>query len=285
MKQRILTILNYLNREVSSKVKRVMQSFRIREFLKTFNLRHELENQINEIPEISQFFPREKMQQHYVYESTRDTNENPDVYLHQLRYYWYYSFFRRKFPDLFDTNTTVLDVGDTSGNLIEALNKKGTILNINKECIDWVEKKGIRGILGNAENIDLPEKSFDYVMCFQMLEHVPNPLKVLNELARIAKKRVFLSIPLVEQTIIYNKDFWLKELRDSWKETDPRNVDCHIFEFSTQDLKNLLSFTSLEYVMNTPIFYFKNNTPKRIFYNQYFKSYFNFFVLKPTESR
>lgn len=246
-----------------------------------YNLRDELAKQISEIPEINKLFSDEKIKKHFVYEPIRDTNENPDLYITQLRFYWYYKYLKHNYPDIFEKATTVLDVGGTSEIFIKSINKKGTVLNINQECVTSMKQDGIEAIRGDAESIDLPDISYDYITCFQCIEHVPNPLKVLNELGRLVKKKVFISIPYVEKTTIRGLDYWINQKKESWKEKNVKDVDCHIFEFSTEDFKKVLSYTNLNYEKNLPILYFDNNTPFRKFYNKNFGSYFNFFVLSP----
>jgi len=243
--------------------------------------RDELISQIKRIPEIEKFFSEEKMRSHYVYEPVRNTLEHPDLYITQIRYYRMYQFFKKEYPEIFNADTKILNVGDADSILLESIGKKGTSLNINQECVEFIKKKGMEVVLGDAEKIGFPDSSFDFVFCFQTLEHCPNPIKVLNELGRVAKKKVFLSIPYTEQTNIYNINYWTDLKKSSWKEKGVKNVDCHIFEFSTDDFKNILSYTNLEYERSFPIDYFDNDSFKGRLLNKVYSSYFNFFVLKP----
>lgn len=238
---------------------------------------------LKENSEIERLFPESRMEEHYVYGNVRNTIEHPDLYGTQIRFYRVYDFFKKNYPDMFKPETKVLDVGDTSGILFQAMGKDGVSLNINQECVDYINKKGIRAVRGSAENIGFQDKSFDYCLCFQCLEHLPNPLMALNELGRVARKKVFISIPNTEKTTIYNIEYWIDLKKSSWGEANVRDVDCHIFEFSTADLKNLLSYTNLEYEMNFPINYFDNTTLKGSLLNGRFTSYFNFFVLRSVE--
>ena len=243
--------------------------------------RDELISQIKEIPEIKKFFPEDKMRGHYVYEPMRNTLKHPDLYIEQVRYYRMYDFFKKEYPEIFNSNTTILNVGDTDGILLEALGKNRTSLNINRECVEFIKKKGVEAVLGDAEKIGFPDSSFDFVFCFQTLEHCPNPIKVLNELGKVAKKKLFLSIPYTEQTNIYNINYWIDLKKSSWGEKEVKNVDCHIFEFSPEDFKNVLSYTNLAYEKKFPIDYFDNDSFKGRLLNKIYPSYFNFFVLRP----
>lgn len=245
----------------------------------------ELMSQIRVLSEISFLFPEEKMKGHYIYEPIRHTLENPDLYTTQIRYYRMYKFFKKHYPKIFHSNTKVLNVGDTDGILFEALGKKGTTLNINRECIDFMRSKGLNAVLGDAEKLQFEDSSFDYIFCFQTLEHCPNPIKVLSELGRVAKEKVFLSIPYTTKTNIFNIEYWIELKKRSWKEKSVKKVDCHIFEFSTDDFKNILGYTNLEYETNFLINYFDNNSFKKRLLNKYYGSYFNFFILKPVVRR
>jgi len=274
----------FYKRAIYSKAKILLlyEILRLKERKNRYQLFHdELISQIKEIPEIKKFFPEDKMRGHYVYEPMRNTLKHPDLYIEQVRYYRMYDFFKKEYPEIFNSNTTILNVGDTDGILLEALGKNRTSLNINRECVEFIKKKGVEAVLGDAENLEFENSSFDFVFCFQTLEHCPNPIKVLNELGKVAKKKLFLSIPYTEQTNIYNINYWIDLKKSSWGEKEVKNVDCHIFEFSPEDFKNVLSYTNLEYEENFPIDYFNNDSFKGRLLNKIYPSYFNFFVLRP----
>lgn len=271
-------------KSIYSKVKNLFlyELLKLKERKNKYQLfRDELITQIKKTPIIEKLFSEDEMKSHYVYEPVRNTLKNPDLYITQIRYYRMYRFFKDKYPEVFNSDTTILNVGDTDGILLKSFGKKETSLNINQECVEFIKEKGMKGVLGNAEELEFPDSSFDFVFCFQTLEHCPNPIKILNELGRVAKEKVFLSIPYTGQTNIYNVNYWIDLKKSSWKEKEVRNVDCHIFEFSTEDFKNILSYTNLKYGKSFPIDYFDNNSFKEKSLNKIYPSYFNFFVLKP----
>ena len=51
--------------------------------------------------------------------------------------------------------------------------------------------------VSDITNIPVPENSFDYILCTETLEHVPEPIEALREMARILKPggRMFLTAP------------------------------------------------------------------------------------------
>ncbi len=275
-------ILKNILPPVFFKLGRILPLIKEKTFYKKIIFKDELKKQIFEIPEISKLFSEEKIQQIYVTQNLRNTEDNPDIYITQIRYFWYYQFFKNNYPDIFEKDTTALDVGGASGIFLDSIDKKGTVLDTSEETIKFLKKKGIKAIHGNAECIDLPDKSFDYVVAFQCLEHMLNPVMALNEFGRIAKKGVFISIPYTQKTIIYDLDYGNKLRKESWNSDEKVKIgDSHVFEFSTNDLKKLVSFSNLDYENNYPILYFDNHTSYRKFYNSYYGSYFNFFVFKP----
>lgn len=51
----------------------------------------------------------------------------------------------------------------------------------------------------SADELDLPEKSFDVITCLEVLEHIPDWLKVFHSLFRFAAKQVIITVPYREQ--------------------------------------------------------------------------------------
>lgn len=248
-------------------------------------LRYELlEKEIKQNPEISKLYPPKSILEHYGYISVRDSEEHPDLFLNQLRYYRMYSYFKRSYPDIFDKKTKILNIGDTSGIMLSSLTRKGLSLNIKQESVDSIKAKGMEAVLGDVENLQFGDSSFDYIFCFQTLEHLYNPLKALSEIGRVVKKRAFISIPMTSKTEIRGKEYWAKLLESEW-DGSVEHDDCHIIEFNSKDFINYISYVGLECVENFPIHYFENTKKnstyaERLIINNT-GSYYNFFVLKP----
>src|SRR3712207_2343590 len=54
-----------------------------------------------------------------------------------------------------------------------------------------------RFVAGSVVDMPFPDRSFDVVGCFEVLEHLPGdlPRRALSELARVARRAVVLSVP------------------------------------------------------------------------------------------
>lgn len=237
---------------------------------------------VKETAEIKKYFSEEELCRHYVYEPMRQTLEHPDQFINQIRYYRMYKFFLENYPQIFNNKTSVADVGDTSGILFRAMGRNGLSVNINPQTVDFIKNRGINAEIGDIEELPFKNRSFEYVFCFECIEHVSNPVRALQELGRIAQKKIFLSIPYVEKTVIYDAIYWkaLKSQeikRGGWSELAVRDTDCHKFEFSTADFKKILTLAPLKYCDNFPINYFEPLGATR----KNRGSYFNFFILEP----
>ena len=47
----------------------------------------------------------------------------------------------------------------------------------------------------DVQNLSFADNSFDIVLCQQVLEHVPNPVKAILELKRVTTKQLIISVP------------------------------------------------------------------------------------------
>lgn len=97
---------------------------------------------------------------------------------------------------------TILDVGCGEGFTLERLRKAK--IGKHLEGVDYLDlaiklgkKEHPKLILKKGSIYDLKYKanSFDVVICSEVLEHVDDPQKGLEELVRVSKKYVVLSVP------------------------------------------------------------------------------------------
>ncbi len=135
------------------------------------------------------------------------------------------SFVKNIIPD--DVNS-LLDVGAGKGEIINNLTENiDTVmgLDISEEALKYLNCKAV---LGSIENLPFDDKSFDLVMCMEVLEHLP--IKSLSlgvhELQRVAKNYLLISVPFNENI-------------DARKVRCPRckmifNIDTHFRNFQTE---------------------------------------------------
>lgn len=131
---------------------------------------------------------------------------------------------------------TFVDLGDSSGIFLKALGKQGVSVNIAEEALKNIEAKGIEGVRANVERLPFKDSSFDHVLLFETLEHLPNPIATLQEIYRICRKSLFISIPYVSKTNIHYFNY-----QPTW----PIHQH-HIFEFADDDFRKIVSHTGFK---------------------------------------
>lgn len=69
---------------------------------------------------------------------------------------------------------------------------------VHRELSEYIWKYGKIDIVSDITSIPVADASFDVIICTEVLEHVPEPIKALQEISRILRVRgkLFLSSPL-----------------------------------------------------------------------------------------
>jgi SAM-dependent methyltransferase len=131
---------------------------------------------------------------------------------------------------------SILDVGDTDGLMLKHLGHRGLGFNLAPAAVQNIRANGIEAQLGDGQELPFEDGSFDYVLCFETLEHVESPAQLLGQLARVCRPdgRVFVSIPWVPRTFVHARDPAIQ-----------RGYG-HVFEFCRADFGALLTHTRLQ---------------------------------------
>ena len=101
-------------------------------------------------------------------------------------------------------------------------------------------------------SIPVPDESFDVIICSEVLEHVPEPIKVIKEFSRILKQggRLLLTAPLgcglhQEPYIFYGgyTPFWYQRfLTDFGFENIEILPNCGFFKFYAQESRRFVRY-------------------------------------------
>jgi SAM-dependent methyltransferase len=125
--------------------------------------------------------------------------------------------------------------GGYSGNMVNRVGREWVGVDIDKYSIEWAERnraarvakpEAIKYLVGD-DTIDLSrEASFDCLVMFEILEHVPDPTVVLENLERWVKPDGYVVL-----TVPFGPWEWMSY------ETYPHR--CHLWEFDAHDLRDL----------------------------------------------
>ena len=138
-----------------------------------------------------------------------------------------------------DADDTVVDIGCGDGVVCVYAGHRGADvigLDIEPELIERAEKamagvpaRSFRGIVGDADPIPLPDAVASVVVCTEVLEHVDDPSRILNELVRIGKPgaRYLISVPDPASESL------MRDLAPSWYFEKP--IHIRVFEHEVLD--------------------------------------------------
>lgn len=137
----------------------------------------------------------------------------------------------------------ILDLGchgGTLANFISNLNKNNRLfgLDISKNAIDYAGKKYPHLQFKTHDlnrGIPYPGKKFDAVTCFDVLEHIYDPLKLIGETNRVLKNNGYFIIDIPNETPLFRFIwfFWTNMKGKVWK-------GVHINHFSAPDLEQMI---------------------------------------------
>ena len=113
----------------------------------------------------------------------------------------------------FKTGDRLLDVGCGSGLFYEHLKAdfharlKYTGVDTSHEMIEIARKRnpGVDFRLGDAFSLGFRENSFDYVLCFEVLGHLPEIITPLTEMFRASSKALIFTLWIGGSTVTGNE--------------------------------------------------------------------------------
>jgi len=85
----------------------------------------------------------------------------------------------------------ILEIGCGTGGNLEILSKWGKVtgLDISERALGLCRKRGFNNLLlGKGEQMNFPDKSFDLVVALDVLEHIKDDKRVLEESWRVLKE-------------------------------------------------------------------------------------------------
>lgn len=145
------------------------------------------------------------------------------------------------------SNGQLLDVGCGSGDWLLAMRERGwqvTGVDFDAGAVAVGRQRGLRVRCGPLEDQRFPDESFDAITLNHVIEHVPDPVRTLQECARVLRRggRLVVSTPNADSLShhIYKQD---------WRGLEPPR-HLHIFSFDA--LRDALALAGLRTVRLLP---------------------------------
>ena len=135
----------------------------------------------------------------------------------------------------------LLEVGCGSGEMLQRLRGFGWDVlgqDVDPGAVAHGRKRGLEVRQGSLESLELPSASFDAIVMSHVLEHLFDPVGLLNECHRLLRPGGRLSLVVPNAASLGFSLF-----KDAWLHLDPPR---HIHLFTAVSLKQLLGRTSFQ---------------------------------------
>jgi ubiquinone/menaquinone biosynthesis C-methylase UbiE len=101
---------------------------------------------------------------------------------------------------MFPQAETVLEIGARFGRITKILaSRYPRVVALDLERPTW-ELTGVETVQGDVRNLDFPDKTFDLVVCTEVLEHVPGVESAVAELVRVSRNYALIGVPFQQDT-------------------------------------------------------------------------------------
>lgn len=141
------------------------------------------------------------------------------------------------FSEWIADGASVLDVGCGDGAFLNFLKGQNrglglTGIDISEQALSAARERGFQVFQADVSNtLPFKDKTFDYSVCSEVLEHIANSEDLLSEMRRISRKAVLVSIPNIALWKHRCRLFFLGSFPIQWL-LEPRE---HIRFFSVKD--------------------------------------------------
>jgi ubiquinone/menaquinone biosynthesis C-methylase UbiE len=134
---------------------------------------------------------------------------------------------------------SILDVGCGNGSYVFELRDSKDIFGTDYFYFESWQQDPTCFFQCSADNLTVPDRSYDTVSAFELLEHMPDPRKVVRELSRVARKNVIISVPDCSN---------INALRSAGLAYSHWTDRTHVQFFTPKSLEQLLEECGLEVV-------------------------------------
>lgn len=150
----------------------------------------------------------------------------------------------------------VLDIGCADGTftkiLLEATQASKVVgIDVLKSSINYSRKrftkdKRFKFMVADAHNLPFKNQVFDAIFCLEALEHVIDPLTVIQEMHKVLRKDGYLIILVPSENLLFRIIWKL------WQKVPGKNVwqHTHLHNFSNGFIEELLNKSGFKIVKN-----------------------------------
>ena len=112
------------------------------------------------------------------------------------------------------TDAVVLDIGSYDGTLSGHLkqlmpNLDITLLDIDESGLELARQKGLKTVNASALEMPMADSTVDFILCLDLIEHVPDDNLLIKQISRVLKKhgKLILTTPDLTGVILLPIEF------------------------------------------------------------------------------
>ncbi|MBI4058838.1 class I SAM-dependent methyltransferase [Candidatus Microgenomates bacterium] len=179
-------------------------------------------------------------------------NVPPDWYERSIKHnllqrFWHTRRFRQV-SKLIEPAEVILDIGCADGTFTKVVwektkAKKLIGIDVLKSSIEYAKKRfknnnGMEFHVADAHNLPFKTGEFDAVFCLEALEHVIDPLRVLQEIHRVLKNGGYAIVLVPSENWLFHSVVW-----PLWQKWPGKNIwqHTHLHNFSNGFLEELVA--------------------------------------------
>ena len=141
----------------------------------------------------------------------------------------------------------LLDIGCGSGEWLLTMRERGWSVegcDFDKFAVEAARQRGLKVKCGSLEDQNYPDNSFDAVTLSHVIEHVPDPVRVLGECARILRPGGKLVLLTPNASSLGHRVFG-----EAWRGLEPPR---HLHLFSIKSMHRMLSLAGFQRILVVP---------------------------------
>lgn len=171
-----------------------------------------------------------------------------------LQRIWHTARFRNLADFALPTKGAILDIGCADGTFSEViLRSTGASRFVGIDVVDHLiadnnryfsQNKNMQFLVADAHELPFPDHTFDAVFALEVMEHVENPGKVLQEIKRVLKPTGYIVLMVPLETLLFRLEWWL------FRTFGPAKIwnDTHIQEYGQATLAKMVEESGFQVV-------------------------------------
>lgn len=138
----------------------------------------------------------------------------------------------------------ILDAGCGSGVILCEI-KKGSIIGIDcsatalKQARKNIQSKNTKLMIADVQKLPFKKSSFNKIICSEVLEHLPSPAKVIDEIKRVSQKDAVIIFTIPNQPLLDKIASVFRKLNVKKGELD-LDMEWHIHKFDLKKFRHLI---------------------------------------------